>query len=499
MRIVMARINHETNTFSPVPTPLASFSPLWNEEAADAARVSNTAIGAFHAYARELGADISVPVFAMANPSGPVADDAFEALADAVLKEVAAGCDIILLDLHGAMVTQSLDDGEGELLARVRRLAPGVPIGLALDLHANLTDRIIDNCDCVVGFKTYPHIDMYETGSHVTRIIDAIVRDGARPANAWRHPPLLAHTMSMNTTQDNAMAALIAKVREAETAEGVLAASVFGGFPLADIETAGVSIAVTATSAGLARQVAGDIADAAWALREELQFHEEPLADSVARARRIDRQAGEGASGPILLLDHGDNCMSGGTCDVMDVLDAALREGLEGIVCGPISDAAAVEACRAAGVGAEVALQVGNGVRASGFDVLQPLALSGIVEAVGEGRYTVSGPIYTGQTFDMGQAAVLRTPQARILITEKPHEPWDAGVFGCLGIDPFSARFLILKSRMYCRPVFEPRARAVIACASRGVTSSNYALFTFRKLARPIFPLDKDAVWKSQD
>lgn len=498
MRIVMARINHETNTFSPLSTPLSAFTPLWGEAAAEAACTSNTAIGAFHAYARERGADIAVPVFAMANPSGPVADDAFEALAGAVLKEVAVGCDIILLDLHGAMVTQSLDDGEGELLERVRSLAPDVPLGLALDLHANLTNRILDNCDCVVGFKTYPHIDMYETGEHVTRIIDAVVRDGLRPVNAWRHPPLLAHTLSMNTTQDNAMAALIARAREAETGEGVLAASIFGGFSLADIETAGVSIAVTATSADLAGRVAREIADEAWERREEFLFHEEPLATSIARARQLAQQADEAVSGPVLLLDHGDNCMSGGTCDVMDVLEAALDAGLEDIVCGPISDAVAVDACWTAGEGAGVALQLGNKVRTQGFGALRPLAVSGIVEAVGEGRYTVSGPIYTGQTFDMGRAAVLRTPTARILITEQPHEPWDAGVFECLGTDPFAARFLILKSRMYCRPVFEPRARAVVACASRGVTSSNYGLFAFRKLARPVFPLDRNAVWKSR-
>lgn len=493
MRIVMARINHETNTFSPIPTPLSAFTPLWGEDAEAAARVSNTAIGAFHAYARAQGAEIAVPVFAMANPSGPVADDAFEALAGAVLEEVAKGCDIILLDLHGAMVTQSFDDGEGELLARVRRLAPGVPLGLALDLHANLTDDIVSNCDCIVGFKTYPHIDMYETGEHVTRIIDGMVREGLRPVNAWSHPPQFAHTLSMNTTQDNAMSALIERAREAETAAGVLAVSVFGGFSLADIPTAGVSVAVTATREDTARDVAADLAREVWQRRDELVFREEPLDVSIAQARRAAEEA-DGA-GPVLLLDHGDNCMSGGTCDVMDVLEAALGAGLDGIVCGPINDAAAVEACHAAGEGVEITLKLGNRIVADGFAPLPPLSVTGVVEAVGEGRYTVSGPIYTGQTFFMGRAAVLRTPQARILIVEQPHEPWDAGVFQCLGIDPFAARFLILKSRMYCRPVFEPRASAVIACASRGVTSSAYELFSFEKVTRPIFPLDEGANW----
>lgn len=197
----------------------------------------------------------------------------------------------------------------------------------------------------------------------------------------------------------------------------------------------------------------------------------------------------------MLLLDHGDNCMSGGPCDVMDVLQAALAAGLSGIVAGPIADPEAVEALWRAGQDAEATVQVGNKVRARGFAPRPPLSLSGTVEALSPGVYVVSGPIYTGQTCRMGRAVALRTPQARVLITERPHEPWDIGVFSCAGIDPVRARYLILKSRMYCRPVFEPIASALIECASAGVTSSNYNLFPFRKIARPVYPLDPVAAW----
>jgi microcystin degradation protein MlrC len=491
LRILAARMNHETNMFSPLPTPLASFEPLWGDEARRFGETSRTAFGAFVAYANAHDANLATPVAATANPSGPVDDAAFETMASVIVDAARQGHDAILLDLHGAMATRSLEDAEGELLARVRAAAPGVPIGVALDLHGNVTPAMLAHCDVIVGFKTYPHIDMYETGEHVARLVERMLHSGLQPKMAWRHPPLLAHTLKMNTAVAGAMTDLVALARQAEGHDGVLAATVFGGFTLSDIAEAGLSIVTVAQSEAAAAQAADRIAKAAWARRAEFVYHEAPLAESIAAARRAFAEAG----GPVLMLDHGDNCMSGGTCDVMDVLEAALAAGCEGVLAGPIADPEAVEALHGAGLGAMIELGVGNKVAAAGFPSRPPLALAGVVEALSEGVYTVSGPIYTGQTFSMGRAALLRTPQARVLITERPHEPWDLGVFACAGLDPRQAAYLILKSRMYCRPVFEPLATATIECASAGVTSSNYSLFAFTRLARPAYPLEPEASW----
>jgi len=491
LRILAARMNHETNMFSPLATPLASFEPLWGEDALRFGQTSRTAFGAFVAYARAQGADLETPVAATANPSGPVDDEAFEAMAATLVEAAKKGHDAILLDLHGAMATRSLADAEGELLARVRAAAPGVPLGVALDLHGNVTQRMLAHCDVIVGFKTYPHIDMYESGAHVAELVERMLRADLKPKMAWRHPPMLAHTLKMNTAVPGAMADLVALAREAEGRDGVLAVTVFGGFPLSDIAEAGLSLVTVAESEAAAARAAERIAAVAWARRPEFVYHEAPLAESIAAARRAFQQSG----GPVLMLDHGDNCMSGGTCDVMDVLAAALAAGCEGVVAGPIADTEAVEALHRAGVGASIEIGVGNKVFAPGFPGRAPLRLAGVVEAVSEGVYTVSGPIYTGQTFSMGRAAVLRTPQARVLLIERPHEPWDLGVFACAGLDPRQADYLILKSRMYCRPVFEPLATATVECASVGVTSSNYDLFSFTRLARPAYPLEPQTEW----
>jgi microcystin degradation protein MlrC len=494
MRFVIARMNHETNTFSPVPTLLEAFGPRWGADAFQAGHGSHTAMGAFLAFAEAMRAEAVTPVFAMANPSGPVEDEAFEIMANAIVGAVGSGCDAVLLDLHGAMVTKSLDDGEGELLARIRAVAPDVPVGVALDLHGNITERMVANADVLVGFKTYPHVDMVETGVHVARLVGRMLTDGLRPTGAWCHPPQLAHTLKMNTTVPGAMQDAIAAARAAETRPGVLAVSVFGGFPLADIAEAGVSVVVIAESDAVAKGAAQEIGALLWERRAEFIYHEAPLDQSVAAARTAAEAAG---GGPVLLLDHGDNCMSGGTCDTMDVLAETLAQGLDDIIVGPICDAKAVAMLTAAGVGAQISLGVGNRIPMPRIGVVAkpPLELSGKVSVLGDGNYVISGPIYTGMRCAMGRAAVLDTGRARVLVTELPHEPWDFGVFTSVGIDPRACRYLILKSRMYCRPVFEPIAKSVIECASRGVTSSDYNLFHFVKLAGTVYPLDLGRTW----
>ncbi|MDK8875129.1 M81 family metallopeptidase [Paracoccus sp. SSJ] len=491
-RLVLARLNHETNTFSPVKTPLAAFAPRWGEDALAAAENYPAAIGAFHAFARRIGAEIEVPVLAHAMPSGPVEDDAFEAMAQAILAAVERGCDGILLDLHGAMVTRSHDDGEGELLCRIRAAAPGVPIGVALDLHGNITGGMLEHCDVIVGFKTYPHVDMVETGEHVLRLFEPLLSGAPRPAMALCHPPMLAATLCMNTTTDCAMTDLIALARQAEARPGVQAATVFGGFPIADLAETGLSIVTVADTPELAREVARELGREAWQRRAEYVYAEEPLPQSIARAAAL-----ADGSAPVLLLDHGDNCMSGGSCDVMDVLEELMAAGQQGILVGPVADPETVARLFAAGEGAEAEIALGNKTPAEGLPAPRPpLRLKGRVTALSDGRYRVAGPIYNGQELCMGRAAAFDTGAARIVICEEPHEPLDLGVFASLGLDAASARFLHLKSRMYCRPVFEPLAKAVVECASSGVTASDYDLFAFKKLARPIYPLDPGTIWQ---
>lgn len=278
--------------------------------------------------------------------------------------------------------------------------------------------------------------------------------------------------------------------REAEK-EGMPAVSVFAGFSLADIEAPCMSVVVTgkADDPQAAQAVADRIARQIWDERPRFVYESEPLQASLARAQAL----AQGATRPVLLLDHSDNCMSGGTCDSMDVLQAALAQGLEGIAVGPLCDPQAVSVLVQAGVGAQVTLGLGNKVPLIQLGISkEPLQITGTVRAISDGEYTVTGPIYTGLRCAMGRTVLLDIGTAQVVVTERTHEPWDLGVFHCVGVEPTAFTYLLLKSRMYCRPVFVPLAHALVECDSpTGVTTSNYALFPFKQVKRPVFPLDE--------
>jgi microcystin degradation protein MlrC len=491
MKIVAARFNHETNTFSPVPTPLASFGPegpTFGPAAYHAARSTRTGLGAFIAAAEARGAELQVAVNATANPSGRVHDEAFETLATFIVQSVGEGCDLILLDLHGAMATQSFDDGEGELLRRVRAVAPRTPLAVALDLHGNISPAMVARADLMVGFKTYPHVDMFETGAHVARLAFAWLDGGRRPALAWARPPLLSHTLR-SATGAGAMQRAVQCALQLETT-GLQAVSVFAGFSLADIADAGMSVVVVGDTALQAQAAADELAGQIWRERDGFVYVSEPLAASVAQGRVL-REAALAGTGPVLLLDHGDNVMSGGSCDTTTLLEECLRLGLRGLGVGPLADPQTVAQCVSAGVGSLVQVQIGNRLPLGLSGVQRPpLALQARVRQIGDGRFRITGPIYTGETWAMGRSVVLEHEAATLIVTERPMEPLDLGVFTSLGVDPRAFGYLLLKSRMYCRPAFGPIACAMVECDSRGVTASDYGLFDFRRVRRPIYPLD---------
>src|SRR6516164_1724510 len=243
MRLLIAMMKHETNTFSPVPTPLARFRPLYGEAAIRAFRGTGTGLGAYLDLAEREGAEIVVPIAAGAPPSSPVDDSAYTHITDTICEAVArGGFDGIMLDLHGAMVTESLEDGEGQFLKRLWAIAPDTPIAVSLDMHANLYDEIIANATVVTGYRTYPHIDTYETAKLAGEILLRTIRGEVRPVMAWGNEPMLPHVMRQGT-DDHPNKELQHRCA-AMSAEGALAASLFTGFPHADISNAGLSAVV---------------------------------------------------------------------------------------------------------------------------------------------------------------------------------------------------------------------------------------------------------------
>ena len=486
MRFVIAMMKHETNTFSPVPTPLKSFTQHACHFGKDALRVfrgTNTPTAAFIDLAESEKAEIVTPVAAEAWPSGVVHAEAYKRITDSISEAVAKGCDAVFLDLHGAMVAEITDDGEGALLERIRTMAPEMPIAVALDLHANLTAKMVGNCDSIAGYTTYPHVDMYQAGIRTGQILIRKLKGEINPTMAWTNRPMLPHTLRMSTDSPP-MGDLVAMAKAAEDKEA-LAATVFGGFPLADFSDAGLStVVVTNADRPLAEQLSVRLADAAWERRHEFVYQSEPLIQSVARARGF-------SEGPILLIDHADNCASGGTQDTMAVVEEVMRQGLEDVAVGAIRDPEAVARLIEIGVDNTATIPLGGKVDMPSIGKRgAPLEVTGKVRVISDGDFVARGPMYTGVQMHMGKAVVFDTGKVQLLVIENNHEPFDLGMFRSVGIEPTAKRYLLLKSRLHYRAGFLPIAKHIVDCNGTGVTGSDYSQFKFSKIRRPIFPLD---------
>ena len=493
MKLVIAQMKHETNTFSPVPTPLARFGvggdPPEGAAAVAAYRGTGAALAAFIELSEQAGATYEVPIAAAAWPSGPVDDAAFEHICGRICAAVARGCDAVLLDLHGAMVTQTHEDGEGELLRRIRAVAPDVPIGVALDMHTNLYDAIGQHSTVIAGYQTYPHIDVYETGLRAGKAILAMLAGQAKPAMAFGRQAMLPHVMRQGS-DDSPNRELQARCREME-AQGALCATVFVGFPNADITNAGLSaVVVTDNDPALARRWCDELLAMAWAAREQFVYRIEPLATSMARAQTL-AAAKPAGSGPVVLLDHSDNCASGGTMDTMTVLGAMLDAGLSDAAAFAIFDPQAVQQMAAAGVGQEVTLSLGGKLDMPAIGLKgQPRTVTGRVRRLCDGVYRNLGPMARGEMNSMGPTGVLEVQGIEIVVISNHVEPHDLAAFTAVGIAPERKRFLMLKSRVHWRAGLRSLAHAVVECAGTGVCTSDYALLGLHKVRRPIYPLD---------
>jgi microcystin degradation protein MlrC len=350
-------------------------------------------------------------------------------------------------------------------------------------MHANIYDDIIANANVVTGFHTYPHVDIRESGVRAADVIVRMLKGEIKPVMRWGNVPMLPHIMCQGTHADPNKS-LQARCIELERGE-VLAASVFVGFPHADIREAGLSAVVcTDDNARAAEQYRDELLDAAWTRHAQWVFHPEPLEPTIAHAKTL-------TEGPVILLDHFDNTGSGGTMDTTAVLAEILRQGLENVAFYAICDPQAAEEAAAAGVGKTLTLTLGGKVPMPALKVRSgPLTVTGRVKLVFDGVYLNRGPMYRGVRNDTGLTVVLDTGKVEIVIVSRHQEPFDINCLLSAGIDPLQKRYVALKSRVHWRAGFAEMARAIIECTGVGVTTSDYSQIEFKHVRRPIYPLD---------
>lgn len=490
-RLLLAGFKHETNTFSPVPTPYSRFfltsdGPITGQTAVRALRGTGTTMGGFIAVAEREGAEIVLPVYAIAKPSGPVDSDAFERITQMILDAaVDKALDGVLLDLHGAMVAEGFEDGEGELLRRLRALQPDIPIGVTLDMHANLYPDMIARVTILNGFHTYPHTDMYDAGQRCAELLIQTIQGTIKPTIAWGNRPMMPHIMRQGTHADPNKS-LQEECIALETSRTVLAASVFTGFPHANIHHVGLSAVVcTDEDFSKAESVCERMLDKAWQMRGGFLYAPSPLEQAVSKAKRS-------TADKVILLDHCDNTGSGGTMDTTRVLEEVLRQGLDRAVFYAIYDPEAVELAINAGVGALVKVSLGgktNPLPSTG-DANPPLTVTARVRTISDGEFKFHGPMMAGTLAPKGKAVVLEVDGVLIAVISAHIEPYDRNCILSLGIDLSYAKYIILKSRVHWRAGFGHLPAEVIECDSIGVTTSDYSKLNFDRVRRPIFPLD---------
>jgi microcystin degradation protein MlrC len=488
---------HESNTFATGSTPRADFTVHEGETIPGAFRGTNSAAGGVVAAAERAGLDVVWTYNARAEPGPVVTTDAFEhhagRLVDGV-REHADAVDGVVLSLHGSMATDALDDGEGELLARVRDvLGSDTPVTVVLDLHGNVSDEMVDLADALVAYRTYPHVDVGETGERATRLLAETIRGELDPVTHVERPPVLPMGPLQNT-RDGPMADVLARARELESRPNVRLVNTFFGYHMADSPLMSFSVPVVADGdPAAAREAARDLATFVWERRETFVADFPGPETGVRRTRELVA-SGATADGPVVLADCGDNPGAGTAADGTTVLRALLDQGVANAGLAIVSDPEVVATCVEAGVGERVTVDLGGKTDDRHGDPIRDL--SGDVAAIADGTVENTGPMRTGVVREFGRTVRLqcgRDDGVAVLVTEKRVQPYDAEVFRHVGVAPERLDVVVVKSNNHYRADFEPMASHVIPLDTIGLRPADPRTLTFERIPRPVFPIDEMA------
>lgn len=486
-RVLSAEIAHETNTFNIHPTTLRHFQDRYlldGEQAILARGDKNTELAGLLDTGRDHGWDVKHIISAAAGPGGVVTRDAFDTVTAPLIKAAVEGpWEGVFLMLHGAMVTDFCDDGEGEILRNLRAvIGPDTPIAVTLDPHANVTTAMCNLAQILVSFTTYPHVDIRATGRRAAELLQRTMAGDIQPKTLRAHRPMLEEANG-GRTDLGPMISRHAMARAYETRKGVYAISINGAFPCADIWEVGPTVLVTCDAASEAHgQIAETLADDIWEQRHEAMNTYFTVSEASAAAKRWN-----GDAGPLIIADYADNPGSGAYGDATNLLQAMLKANVQDACFGPLVDPASVTALSDHPVGSIVTLKIG-GCTAPEFGG-GPLQVTGLVKWSGDGRVVGSGPILGGLERSFGATVVLEVAGIDILIVSIAHQMLDLKQFETFGIDPAAKSTVILKSMQHFRAAFTMIAGRIIICDSGALCTLDYASLGYKNVPNPTFPL----------
>ena len=482
-RIAVGGFMHETNCFVPDPTAFTDFAtfsdrpPLCRgDEVLSELRESKASMSGFMAAA---GArhDLAPLVWASATAGGTVTEDGYERIAGELLAALAAALPVdgVYLELHGAMVAAHLEDGEGELLRRVREIVGDrVPIVASLDYHANVTPAMVRHADGLVAFRTYPHLDRKETGERSVQVLERLLRHGRPAGRALWHAPFLL-PLEFQCTMVAPSKDIVEAVTDSGARDGIDCLSYLAGFPPADLFHCGPTLACHARDQTLAEATVDDLLGRI--VSREADFAEPLLSPDEAVARALARSRKGG--GPVIIADTQDNPGCGGSGDTTEMLAALVRNDAWGAVFGVVRDADAALAAHGAGMGARLTLDLGGGTDLPG---VEPYGAAFTVKRLMDGKFAMTGPCGRGQSVDLSPMALLSVEGIDVIVSGKRVQALDQSIFRHAGIEPGEQSIIVLKSTCHFRADFQPIASEVLVAVAPGGYVSDPTRYPYEKL-----------------
>jgi microcystin degradation protein MlrC len=486
MRVAIGEIKQESNSFSPLLTTLKSFEDgylLFGEEIITRLKGTNSEVAGFLSLSSQDGVEFVPTIAAWSLSGGPLTTETFAYLKDQLLMRIqaAAPLDGILLCLHGAMLAEGCDDADGTILSELRaQVGASLPVVVSLDLHANVSEQMVRSCDLLVAYRTYPHIDQFDTGARAARFLQRIVEQGLRPVTALQKVPMLAYSENQQTTH-GPMAYLMGKADALVTQPGMVEAAVLPVQPWLNVPDLGTSILVsTDGDEALAQQEARTLATEAWQQRKAFDVELVPVEDAIRLAQATD--------GLVVFGDSADSTGSGSPGDSTAILAALLNAKLTRPAFLTVVDPEAVTAALAAGLGARITLPLGGKIDHVFNHPVEVTAT--ITQLFTDGKFRMSGPAFTGLDITMGGTALLEAGQVKILVTERRVWTNDPALYRAVGLEPTQANIVVVKSPNLFRASYESIASRIIMVDGPGTSTSSYARLPFTRISRPIYPLD---------
>jgi len=486
MKIGIGGIYHETHTFPAKKTLIDRFQRETHsgEDILRFYRNTKTSLGGFIDEAANNGDTICPTFYAAATPSGTVSQNAFDQMSKKLfssVKEIASRIDGFLLAQHGAMVTEDLDDPESYIITKIKKILSGKPLVVTTDFHANISAAMVKNSDCIVGYDTYPHIDIYERAIDACRILQEIITENVAIKNIFIPIPLIAAPQAIGTSI-NPMKKAIYLANKYEDHPEIVNITVAGGFAYSDIERAGISLVVSFKGKPIkAKKIALEIANCIWDKRDTLEIENIPVDTAVDKAVCSKEY-------PVVLVDVADNIGGGAPGDGTVLLERLIRKKADGVII-VVSDHESVLECFRRGVGGKVELDVGGKT-----DDLhgRPIKVSGYIKLLSDGSFKNIGKNMTGLENSMGKTAIVICGGIKIVLTEQPTPPNDPAMLLSIGIDISREKILIAKGAIAWKTGLNIDPAKTIYVDTPGLCSADLYSFDFKKLRYTIYPFNKE-------